>query len=179
MPADALSESRQPSSADSSRLGAMHTTAYAVVAIDAAAAQMLRGRGGISYVADSEHGYPCRQCLRDAEIGDELILVSHDPFDTDSPYRCASPVFLHRTPCAPHEPSSQLPEQLTSRRLSVRAFDDAAMMRDGDVIDGSSLDACIARMLADPAVAFLHVHNAGRGCLAARIERRATTPTTG
>lgn len=57
-----------------------------------------RGRalqGGQRDVADASPGYPCRACLCDAEVGEELLLVSHDPFAGPSPYRCASPIFLH------------------------------------------------------------------------------------
>ena len=35
-------------------------------------ADALRLGGGPVYVADECPGYPCRQCLRDAAIGDEL-----------------------------------------------------------------------------------------------------------
>ena len=28
------------------------------------------------YVADAKPSYPCRPCLRDAEVGEELLLVS-------------------------------------------------------------------------------------------------------
>jgi hypothetical protein len=139
-------------------------------------ADRLRASGGIVHVADSKPGYPCRQCLRDAEIGEELLLVSHDPFEGDSPYRSASPIFLHREPCSPPpdltEPA-ELPHQLTCRQLSVRAFDAAEMMTDAAVVDGSALDETITRLLADRAVVKLHVHNASRGCWAVTVRRGA------
>ena len=62
---------------------------FRLIAIDSNTADRLRRDGGPTYVADEKPGYPCRQCLRDAEIGQELVLVSHDPFDHDSPYRSA------------------------------------------------------------------------------------------
>ncbi len=153
----------------------MTSTEFVVVAIDPAAADELRDRGGRLYVADEHPGYPCRQCLRDAEVGDELILVSHDPFTCDSPYRSASPIFLHRFPCPPHPIASELPRQLTRRQLSVRAFDEAEMMLDAAVIDGAELAATIERFLGEPATHHAHVHNASRGCWAARVDRRPTS----
>jgi len=147
------------------------STAYAVVGLDPTLADELRRRGGPIYVADTSPGYPCRQCLRDALVGEELILVSHDPFHVDSPYRCASPIFLHRSPCDSHRPSSELPVQLTGRVLSVRAFDRDAMMVVAALIDGAELGATIDRLLESPATDHLHVHNAHRGCFAARIDR--------
>ena len=85
-----------------------------------------------SYIADEHPGYPCRQCLKDAEIGEELLLVSFDPFTIDSPYRSASPIFLHRAPCEPFADRRMLPRQLTSRVLSVRSFDAHALMIDAE-----------------------------------------------
>ncbi|MGZ4804953.1 MAG: DUF1203 domain-containing protein [Ilumatobacteraceae bacterium] len=143
---------------------------YVIAGIDPAIADELRARGGIGYVADEHPGWPCRQCLRDAEIGEEMILVSHDPFTTTSPYRSASPIFLHRSPCTPAR-SVELPEQLARRRLSVRAFDASAMMLDAALVDGRDLPATIQHLLDDPAVDHLHVHNEPRGCFAARVER--------
>lgn len=140
--------------------------------ISSQTANQLRAVGGEVYVADNKPGFPCRQCLRDAEIGDELILVSHDPFEADSPYRSASPIFLHRTDCGgPSSADQGLPEQLTRRQLSVRAFDGNAMMRDAAVIDGTDLEVTIERLLADPATDHLHVHNAQRGCWAVAVAR--------
>jgi uncharacterized protein DUF1203 len=148
----------------------MTATTFRVSGIDPAEADRLRAAGGIAYVADEKPGFPCRQCLRDAEIGDELILVSYDPFDQSSPYRSSSPIFLHRTPCTAFD-ADDLPQQLTCRNLSVRAFDGAAMMQDGVVIDGRDLLTTIDDLFTNPAIEYLHVHNAGRGCWAAKVRR--------
>ncbi len=96
-------------------------------------------------------------------VGDELILVSHDPFGTESPYRSASPIFLHRTSCQPYVMEPVLPEQLTRRQLSVRSFDHEEMMIDAAVIDGTDLEFTIQRFFADTASDQIHVHNATRG----------------
>jgi hypothetical protein len=123
------------------------------------------------YIADEKPGFPCRQCLRDAEIGEAMILVSHDPFEGTSPYRCASPIFLHREPCA-RESADTLPEQLTERRLSVRAFDADEMMVDAALIEGHDLAATIVDLLTNADVQRLHIHNEPRGCYAASVHRR-------
>jgi Protein of unknown function (DUF1203) len=152
-------------------MSSTQTRQFHLVPIDAAAANALRAGGGPTYVADSKPGYPCRQCLRDAEIGDELILVSHDPFTHDSPYRCASPIFLHATSCTPDLDSFELPSQLTCRQLSVRAFDDQAMMIDAAVIDGQQLGTMLDRFFGDSSTNVVHVHNASRGCWAVTVAR--------
>ena len=150
----------------------MTTSTFAVLGIDPAVADRLRAHGGIAYVAESKPGYPCRQCLRDAEIGEVVILVSHDPFTASSPYRCASPIFIHRESCTPYG-DSDLPEQLTRGSRSVRAFDDVAMMLDAALIEGQELEQTIERLLDNPDIDHLHVHNEPRGCWAARVVRRA------
>ena len=152
---------------------------YLLRAISPETADDLRRQGGPVSRADRHPGYPCRQCLRDADEGEELILVSHDPFTVDSPYRSASPVFLHRQPCGRPDESTQLPVQLTSRQLSVRAFDRSAMMIDAAVIDGSELDATLRRFFEETATDLVHVHNATRGCWAVNAVRPPVAPAPG
>lgn len=149
----------------------MNDSTFMLRPISPSDADALRLRGGPLYVADEHFGYPCRQCLQDAAIGDELILVSHDPFATDSPYRSASPIFLHRTSCQSYVIEPVLPEQLTRRQLSVRSFDSEEMMIDAAVIDGSDLEVTIQQFFADTASNQIHVHNATRGCWAAAVDR--------
>ena len=144
---------------------------FQLVAIDPQDADELRRKGGQIYVADEKPGYPCRQCLRDAEIGEELILVSHDPFRQDSAYRCASPIFLHRQPCQPVPANDTLPTQLTGRQLSVRAFDTEAMMIDAAIIEGPELQTTLDRLFTSTDVENIHIHNAVRGCWAVTAER--------
>lgn len=148
-------------------------TTYQLEPIDAATATRLRAEGGVRYTADAMPGYPCRQCLQDAEIGESLILVAHDPFDegADTAYRSSSPIFLHETSCEPPTDLSDLPKQLTVRQLSVRAFDQDAMMVDAAVIDGTSLDRTLQQFFSNGEVDQIHVHNASRGCWATTIRR--------
>jgi Protein of unknown function (DUF1203) len=148
----------------------MTNSTFIPAGIDATTADALRAAGGVTYIADSKPGYPCRQCLRDAEIGDEVLLVSYDPFTASSPYRCASPIFIHSTACTPYA-STDLPALLTRDKRSVRAFDGAAMMLDAALIDGKDLSETIERLFANPEIEVLHVHNEPRGCWAARINR--------
>lgn len=65
----------------------------------------------------------------------------------------------------------EVPMVLRVRPLSIRAFDAAGMMVDADLSDGSQAADVIERLFANPAAAYLHIHNAKRGCYAARVER--------
>lgn len=155
------------------RIVADMRTDYRLAPIDPGTADRLRAAGGDRYIADATPGYPCRQCLRDAEIGEALVLVAHDPFTIDSPYRSRSPVFLHEQSCRPPADMTTLPDQLTGRQLSVRAFDRDAMMIDADVIAGTDLDATLRRFFDDDLTTEVHVHNATRGCWATSVSRSA------
>ncbi len=148
---------------------------FLVQPLPASIAAELRTGATVTVVADESPGYPCRACLRDAALGEELVLVSHDPFagwsaGETSPYRTASPVFLHRRDCTADVDTGRVPDQLVRRRLSVRAFDERAMMLDGRVVDGVDLEATLEEFAGRADISRVFVHNAGPGCFAATVE---------
>ncbi|KAI1422561.1 hypothetical protein F5Y12DRAFT_717257 [Xylaria sp. FL1777] len=119
---------------------------------------------------------PCRRCLQDSQVGDEMLLLSYDPFLGSSPYQSASPIFVHSKPAcelAAVQPSGgPVPEQLQKRLLSVRAYDGKHVLRDAEVVDGDRLPETCERLLGDGTPAeYCHVHFAAPGCFAVRIEK--------
>ena len=134
----------------------------------------LRARGIVRVTADARPGYPCRVTLEDAEPRETLLLLNWRHLDADSPYRSDGPIFVRESAIAACELRNGIPEQQRSRLLSVRAYDAAGWMHDADVVEGTVLEASLERFFADPRIAFLHVHNARRGCYACRIERAAS-----
>ncbi len=116
-------------------------------------------------------GAPCRVELADAEPGETVLLLNHAHLPVDTPYRSAHAIFVREGAEVAARFEDAVPEVLAIRLLSVRAFDGAGMMTDADVVEGRDLEPLIARMFADLAVAYLHVHNAKRGCFAARVDR--------
>jgi hypothetical protein len=147
-------------------LGAEHFEPFFAMSDDELAAL-----GARRVVADESPGFPCRVSLADAQIGDELLLLPFDHLLTRSPYRASGPVFVckgaRRAVLAPGE----LPPYVTRRWMSVRAYDADDMMIAADVCDGSDLRGILQRFIEDPAVAFVHLHNAKRGCFSCRVER--------
>jgi hypothetical protein len=131
----------------------------------------LRQRGAARVVADASPGYPCRITLQDAEPGERLLLLPWTHLEVDTPYRAGGPIFVRESTQARAVFRNQVPEQQRSRLLSVRAYDAEGWMRDAEVDEGVRLEALIARFFADPQVAYLHAHNARRGCYACRIDR--------
>jgi hypothetical protein len=147
---------------------------FTIEALPADVAARLRADATIVRVADKSPGFPCRQCLRDAEVGEELVLVAYDPFDglgDDSPYRAPGAIFLHRDDCSAELDRSTVPDQLVRRQLSLRTFDAAAMMLDGRVVEGHDLADALDEVLGLPGAERAHIHNAGAGCFAAVAHR--------
>jgi hypothetical protein len=128
----------------------------------------LRERGAVRRVADA--GYPCRISLTDARPGDELLLVNYEHHPVGSPYRMRFAIYVRRGE-EQYDAIDQIPEQLRSRMLAVRAFDRNAMMIGHELVDGREVEQAIERLFANPAAGYLHVHFASPGCYAARVER--------
>jgi len=116
-------------------------------------------------------GAPCRVSLEDAEPGDEVLLLNHEHLAVDSPYRASHAVYVRRAARLPWDRVNEVPPALASRLLSVRAFDGAGFMTGADITEGTGLPALVAKLFADPRVAFLHAHAARAGCFLARIDR--------
>lgn len=125
----------------------------------------------VRMTVDKRPGYPCRISLEDAIPGETVLLLNHEHLPVASPYRARHAIFVREGEEAVGRYVDRVPDQLAIRLLSVRGFDGAGMMTDADVVDGTQLEPLIARMFADPAVAYLHAHNAKPGCFAARVDR--------
>ena len=129
-------------------------------------------RGIIRVTADAAVGYPCRITLEDAAVGETLLLLNYEHLAVDTPYRSRHAIFVGEAAAETRRLVDALPGCLTARaNIALRAFDQAGMMTDAEVSPGAALEPVIARMFAGREVAYLHAHNAGRGCFAARIDR--------
>ncbi|HEX5182713.1 MAG TPA: DUF1203 domain-containing protein [Allosphingosinicella sp.] len=131
----------------------------------------LARHGARRYRADAKPGFPDRIEISDAEPGETLLLVNFVHQPADSPYRASHAIFVREREIAPTDLVDDIPPAMRVRPLSLRAFDAAGMMVDGDLVDGGEAEALIERFLADPAVAYIHAHYARRGCYAGRIDR--------
>jgi len=133
--------------------------------------QELAARGIEVKLADVAPGFPCRVSLRDAEPGTRMLLLNFEHQPAATPYRSSHAIFVEDGAEESHPQVDQVPEVLARRTLSVRAFDQAGQMLDGVVVKGREAAPVFERLLGMPGAAYLHVHNAGRGCYAARVER--------
>jgi hypothetical protein len=90
--------------------------------------------------ATTKPGYPCRVSLADAEIGEELLLLTS---------RLVRSSYA-KQPCKP---------------------DSMHLMTDVVVCAGDDSAAAILRMFGRAEVAYIHLHNANRGCFACAVNR--------
>jgi uncharacterized protein DUF1203 len=63
------------------------------------------------------------------------------------------------------------------RLLSVRAYDEAAMMTKANVVEGSALEQTIRDFFTTESISYLHIHNAGPGCFNCLVQRNQRKPT--
>ncbi len=124
-------------------------------------------------VADASPGYPCRVSLADAAPGETLLLLPFAHLESDSPFRASGPIYVRAGVPSAVPPAGTVPPMFRARLLSVRAYDAAGMLRAGDVTEGAALEAKLAELLADPTVAFVHLHAARNGCYLGRVDRAA------
>ncbi len=131
----------------------------------------LAGHAAIRMPVTASPGFPCRIRLDDAEFGNTVLLVNHVSHDVQNPYRASHAIFVTEGAQEPAEFVDELPPALERRILSLRAFDSAGMMRDALLAAPGEADAAIRKLFERGETAYIHAHNATRGCFAAKVER--------
>jgi hypothetical protein len=122
-------------------------------------------------IADVKPGFPCRVSLRDADVGERVLLLNYDHLPVASPYRSRYAIYVRENAREARLEVNQVPELLRTRLLSVRAFDDSGMLRAAEVSSGRELEPVVESMFGDAAVRYLHVHYAKPGCFAVKVDR--------
>ena len=133
--------------------------------------QELARRGVKRYIADKKPGFPDRIEMRDAEIGETLLLLNHVCQPANTPYRATHAIFVREGAENTYDRVGEIPQVMRTRLLSLRAYDAEGMMLDADVVEGKEVESVIARFFGSAHVAYIHAHNAKRGCYSGRIER--------
>jgi Protein of unknown function (DUF1203) len=121
--------------------------------------------------ADTKPGYPCRISLADAEVGAELLLLPFEHQPANSPYRSSGPIFVRKGAVQANIEAGVVPDYVRSRLISIRAYDAGHSMTDAMTCAGNEAAAVIQKMLSKEEVAYLHLHNANRGCFSCTAVR--------
>jgi hypothetical protein len=123
------------------------------------------------YVADTKPGFPDRVEMRDGEPGEIFLLINHVCQPANTPYRATHAIFVREGAEQTFDQIDEVPEVMRVRLMSLRAYDEEDMMVDADVVDGMELESVIERFFSNPQVAYIHAHNAKRGCFSGQIDR--------
>lgn len=122
-------------------------------------------------VATAHPGFPCRVSLEDAAVGDEMLLLTWPHQPGHSPYKASGPIYVRKGARQGSPDAGFVPDYVRLRLMSARAYDAAHMIVDAAVCEGSEVEAEIRRLFDSDEVAYIHLHNAKRGCFSCRVDR--------
>ncbi|MGO9741241.1 MAG: DUF1203 domain-containing protein [Roseiarcus sp.] len=131
----------------------------------------LARRGVRRYRVDRCPGFPDRITMRDAEIGDTALLLNYLSHPVDSPYRTSYAIFVREGAEQVYDRVDEVPPAMRVRLLSLRGFGGDGFLLDADVVEGREVEPLIARLFANPRIAYIHAHNARHGCYSGLVER--------
>ncbi|MEM9495691.1 MAG: DUF1203 domain-containing protein [Pseudomonadota bacterium] len=133
---------------------------------------VLAEHGAIRKTVDAKPGYPCRITLEDAEPGETVLLLNYESHTAETPYRSAYAIYVREEVTAPRTYIDELPPVMHGRPIALRLFDQAGMLIGADLdVSGALQKKVEAAFAENPAVAYIHAHNAMHGCFAAEIRR--------
>lgn len=122
-------------------------------------------------VVDSPTGHPDRVEMREIQRGENALLLNYMHLDVPTPYRSSHAIYVREGASGRYDRTNEVPDIMRARQLSLRAYDRDGMMIDADVMEGTQLEVWIEKFFSNAAIAYLHAHNAKRGCYSGRIDR--------
>ena len=149
------------------------TNRLLVQAIDPTRLDVVRATGADGHgnqlrpFAATGQGEPLRCCLRYAEPGEQITLISHAPFGHPSVWREVGPVYIHAARCEGYTPTGRLPEQLRTGPRVLRTYraDDTMNYEHNTVVtEQADLQPIIERLFCKPDVMTVHVRTLAPQC---------------
>jgi Protein of unknown function (DUF1203) len=122
-------------------------------------------------VGAGDAGSPLRCCLREAAIGEQIVLIAHSPRGGTGVYREVGPVFIHADKCAGYLTPGQYPDGFRHRQQVFRAYDSQGRICDAILVNGIEAEEVIADLLARRGVAVVQSRNLLYGCFMFLISR--------
>jgi len=108
----------------------------------------------------AEGGEPLRCCLRRAQPGEPISVVSYSPFTTRSQWTEVGPVFVHSAECGGYPTPQQLPDELRTGPRVLRTYHADGSLDYDDITlapEGADLEPLLRELLSRPQVAHVHV----------------------
>lgn len=131
----------------------------------------LESHGAKRVNVDSHPGYPCRVSLMDAPVGERVILTPFRHHDVTSPYQSTGPIFVRENTQTAKPHVNEIPVMFYHRLLSVRGYDEAAIMKNARVVEGRALEETIRDFFTSASISYLQIHNAAPGCFNCMVQR--------
>jgi len=120
-------------------------------------------------------GEPLRCCLRYAEGGESILLMSYAPFEHPSVWREVGPIYVHAEQCDGYQTEERLPDQLATGPRVLRTYraDGSMNYEHNTVVSGEAeLKPVIERLLAEVDVATVHIRTLAPQCFLYTVSRR-------
>jgi hypothetical protein len=131
----------------------------------------LTARGIKRYIADSKPGFPDRIELRDAELGEAVLLLNYTHQPANNPYHASHAIIVAEGAKQRYDRIDEVPHAMRIRTLSLRAYDANDLIVDADLVDGRTIEELIGRFFDNSKVTYIQAHYARHGCYAGRIDR--------
>ncbi len=126
----------------------------------------------IRYTVDTCPGFPDRIEMRDAEIGETLLLLNYQHQPASTPYQASHAIFVLEGAKKTYQETNKIPQVLSIRPQSLRGFDQGGMLVQAEIANGEKeLTRMIKQLFTNRQVAYIHTHNAKQGCYSGLIER--------
>lgn len=156
---------------------------YRIVAIASTTAEAVRrtlespGYGHPGFV-EIANGYgPCRVCLRRFDEGAERrIGFTYDAFSDIEDQPLPGPVFIHEDACERHPEADGFPEDLRQIPMTLDGYALTRRLVAREHVTNGTTEPVIERLLENPDIDYVQVHNREVGCFLFRIERRSPRP---
>ena len=122
---------------------------------------------------------PCRDVLRRAKPGEELILASFSPFVAEGPFHEYGPVYVLanssgeevKRDALPLQPTGSSAEPYLRSQFVLRAYSDDETILSAEMASPETAGEIVHRFLDSAGVAFVHARFPLYGCFACRIDR--------
>jgi hypothetical protein len=120
-----------------------------------------------------ERRLPCRHCLEEATLHGNVLLVSYQPLQGQTPFAGRGPIFICGDDCEAFCERERVPEIVASRHVNLRAYDGSGKMlyTHSKLAKGEDAGQEIASMLEDDEVVEVHAHTALHGCFLCKFVR--------
>ncbi|WP_223671206.1 DUF1203 domain-containing protein [Kangiella shandongensis] len=126
----------------------------------------------------AEGGEPCRDLLRRARPGEEILLASYCPFSKPGPYKEYGPIFIMANESNESPALTELPlpagkgTGYLADSFILRAYSEDERIVDASVVEAENADRDISQLFNREVVSFILVRFVAYGCYGFRVERR-------